>query len=183
MATIAEVKTAEPKPAELKTADVKKLVTQAAETGAAQARKIIDTSAAQARSNMEKSVDQVNKAAEGVFKAAEEAAEFSRGNVEAVTKAAQAYVVGVQDLGRQSFALFQGLTDQALENAKALAGVKSLKEAAELQSSFARTAFEKSFSESAKLQEAALKLAETAFAPLSARVTIAVEKFAKPLAA
>lgn len=177
MANIAEVKPAE------KTADVKKLVADAAQNGAAQARKIIDDSATQARITMEKSVEQANKAAEGLFKAAEEAAEFSRGNVEAMTKATQAYVVGMQDLGRQSFALFQGLTDQALENAKALAGVKSLKEAAELQSSFARSAMEKTFSESAKLQEAALKLAETAFAPLSARVNVAVEKFGRPLAA
>lgn len=168
---------------EVKPVDVKKLVTEAAATGAAQARKMIDTGADQARISMEKSVEQVNKAAEGVFKAAEEAAEFGRGNVDAVAKATQAYVVGLQDLGRQSFALFQGLTDQALENAKALAGVKSLKEAAELQSAFAKTAFEKTFSESTKLQEAALKLTETAFAPLSARVSVAVEKFSRPLAA
>jgi phasin family protein len=178
MANIAEVKTAEPKQA-----DVKKLVNDAATNGAAQARKLMDSSAAQARITMEKSVEQVNKTAEGLFKAAEEAAEFSRGNVEAVAKAAQAYVVGVQDLSRQSMALFQGLTDQALENAKALAGVKSLKEAAELQATFARTTMERTFSESAKMQEAALKLAETAFAPLSARVTVAVEKMTRPLAA
>lgn len=168
---------------DVKPADVKKLVTDAAENGAAQARKLIDNGAAQARITMEKSVENVNKAAEGAFKAAEEAAEFSRGNVEAVTKAAQAYVVGMQDLGRQSFALFQGLTDAALENAKALAAVKSLKEAADLQSSYTRTAVEKTMAETAKLQEAALKLAETAFAPLSARVSVAMEKMARPLAA
>ena len=168
---------------DVKPADVKKLVADAAQTGAAQARKLIDDSATQARATMEKSVEQANKAAEGMFKAAEEAAEFSRGNAEAMAKAAQAYVVGFQDLGRQSFALFQGLADQALENAKALSGVKSLKEAAELQSSYTRTAMEKTFSESAKLQEAALKLAETAFAPLTARATLAVEKITRPLAA
>jgi len=42
---------------------------------------------------------------------------------------------------------------------------------------------EKSLAETAKLQEAALKLAETSFAPLSARMTLAVEKFAKPMLA
>ena len=168
---------------DLKTAEVQKLVTDAAASGAAQARKIIDDGAAQARVTMEKSVEHANKAAEGLLKAAEEASEFGRGNAEAFAKAAQAYVVGAQDLGRQTFALFQGLTDQALENAKALAAVKSLKEAAELQTSFTRTAMEKTFSESAKLQEAAIKLAETAFAPLGARVTVAVEKITRPLAA
>jgi phasin family protein len=178
MANITEVK-----PGEAKPTDVKKIMSDAAQNGAAQTRKIIDDSATQARITMEKSVEQANKAAEGLFKAAEEAAEFSRGNVEAVAKAAQAYVVGVQDLGRQSFALFQGLTDQALENAKALSSVKSLKEAAELQATFARNAMERTFSESAKLQEAALKLAETSFAPISARMTMAVEKMTRPVAA
>ncbi|RAI58515.1 phasin family protein [Roseicella frigidaeris] len=132
---------------------------------------------------MEKTMEQVTKTADGLFKAAEEAAEFSRGNLEAVAKATQLYVAGVQDLGKQTLALVQGLTDHTVAGAKALGSVKSLKEAAEVQASFARTAMEKSFAETAKLQEAALKLAEASFAPISARMTLAVEKFSKPLAA
>ena len=131
----------------------------------------------------EKSMEQVSKTADGLFKAAEEAAEFSRGNVEAVTKAAQIYVAGVQDLGKQTLALVQGLADHTVAGAKALGTVKSLKEAAEIQVTYARGALEKSMSETAKLQEAALKLAEASFAPISARLTLAVEKFSKPLAA
>ncbi len=168
---------------DVKIATVKQLTTDVAPAITAPASKIINDGAAQARVTMEKSMDQASKAAEGLFKAAEEAAEFSRGNAEAMAKATQAYVVGFQDLGRQSFALFQGLADQALENVKALSGVKSLKEVAELQSSYTRTTMEKTFAESAKLQEAALKLAESAFAPLGARVTVAVEKITRPLAA
>lgn len=164
---------------ETKVAEVKKLVSEAAPP----ARRLVDEGAAQARVNMEKSMEQVNKAAESLFRAAEEAAEFGRGNVEAVAKAAQAYVAGVQDLSRQTMALFQGLNEQAIEGAKALSGVKSLKEAAEIQAGLARTALEKTFSEAAKLQETALKVAEQSFAPLSARVTLAVEKLARPLAA
>ena len=177
---------------ETKVAEVKKLVTEAAQATAAQvqaaaapATKAANAVPAQARVTMEKSMDQVNKATEGFFKAAEEAAEFSRGNVEAVAKATQVYVAGVQDLSKQAVAVLQGLTDQAIEGAKALSSVKSLKEAAEIQATFTRSAIERSFTETAKLQEAALKLAEQSFAPLSARVTLAVEKFAsaRPLAA
>lgn len=137
---------------------------------------------AQSRVMMEKTMEQVTKTTEGLFKAAEEAAEFSRGNVEAVTKAAQIYVAGVQDLGKQTLAMVQGLADHTVAGAKALGTVKSLKEAAEIQATFARGALEKSMSETAKLQEAALKLAEASFAPISARLTLAVEKFGKPLA-
>jgi phasin family protein len=113
------------------------------------------------------------------MKAAGDAAEFGRGNVEALTKATQAYVAGVQDLGRQTFALMQGLTDHAIEGAKALAAVKSIQEAAQIQANYTRAAIEKSVNESAKLGENALKLAEQSFAPLTARVTLAVEKFGR----
>ena len=168
---------------EAKTDDVKKLVNEAAVSGAAKTRTLIDDGAAQTRVAMEKTMESTTKATEGLFKAAEEAAEFSRGNLEAVAKATQVYVAGVQDLGKQTMALVQGLADHTMAGAKALGAVKSLKEAADIQASYARTAMEKSFAESAKLQEAALKLAEASFAPLSARMTLAVEKMSKPLAA
>ena len=151
--------------------------------GTARVQKLVDESALGARKMMESNMEQANKTAESFFKVAEEAAEFGRGNVEALTKATQVYVAGVQDLGRQTFALMQGLTDHALEGAKALSAVKSLQEAAQIQTNYTRSAIEKSVAESAKLGESALKLAEQSFAPLSARVTLAVEKFSRPLAA
>jgi hypothetical protein len=159
------------------------LATDNAAKGAAQAKKFMEDGASQARATMEKNMDQVTKTAEGFFKAAEEAAEFSRGNVEAMTKAAQAFTLGMQDIGKQVFAVSQALTDHAMESAKAMATVKSLKEAADIQAAFAKASMERSMSEAAKLQEATFKLAEQAYAPLTARMTLAVEKFGKPLAA
>lgn len=164
-------------------ADVKKAVTETAQANAAYARMLADESASAGRATKEKTMDQVNRAAGTMFKAAEEAAAFGRGNVEALAKATQAYVSGVQDLSRQTAAMVQGLTDQALEGAKALSGVRSLKEAAEVQAGLARAAFERAISETTKLQEATLKVAEQSFAPLSARVTVAVEKMGRPIAA
>jgi hypothetical protein len=158
------------------------LVASTAAQGA-QAKKFVEDGAAQARVTMEKGMEQVTKQAETFFKAAEEAAEFGRGNVEAMTKAAQLFAVGFQDIGKQVFAVSQALTDHALESAKALAAVKSLKEAADIQAAFAKASMERSMSEAAKLQEATFKLAENAYAPITARMTLAVEKFGKPLAA
>jgi phasin family protein len=126
--------------------------------------------------------DQMTKTADGLYKSAEDVVEFGRGNFEAMTKATQAYVAGMQELSRQAFAVAQGFGEQAVENAKALSSVKSVKEAADLQASFARTAVEKTISETTKLNEAAFKLAEQASAPLAARWTLAMEKFAKPVA-
>jgi phasin family protein len=159
------------------------VASRVAAEAAEQAQKVINDGAAQARVAMENNVEQLTKGAEGIFKAAEDAAEFGRGNVEAFTKAAQTWASGSQDLARQYMALAQGLTDHAMEGAKALSGVKSVNEAAELQAKFAQAALEKMVAEGTKLQEASVKLAESAFAPVNARMTMAMEKLAKPLAA
>lgn len=177
---------AEPKVARIATdaaasaaAPAKKVI----EESTLQAKKIMEETAAQARAAMEKSVAQATKATENLFKAAEEAVEFNKGTVETVSKVTQIYVAGVQDLGKQTFSLFQGYADQAVENAKALSSVKSVKEAADLQVSFSKTAFEKSMADAVKLQEASFKLAEQLAAPFAARMTAAFEKFTKPLSA
>lgn len=156
---------------------------EAAVAGAAQAKKMFEDGTAQARAAVEQGVAQATKAAEGFMKAAEEAAEFSRGNLEAMTKAAQLFTAGAQDIARQYVAAAQGYTDTALEGAKALAAVKSLKEAAEIQASYAKSAMEKAMADAAKFNEASVKLVEAAFAPLTARAQLAVEKMGKPLAA
>jgi hypothetical protein len=132
---------------------------------------------------MNQGMQQATKTAEGFYKAAEQAAEFGRGNIEALTKATQTLTTGMQDLGRQYFAMSQAITDHAMESARALSGVKSLKEAADIQAAFAKASLERTMAETAKLQEAAYRLAEQASAPLTARMTLAAEKFGKPLAA
>ncbi|MBL6458450.1 phasin family protein [Belnapia sp. T6] len=167
---------------EAKLADVKKLVNDAAATGAPKAQKLAGEAAAPVRNTVEKQMEQATKATEGFMKAAEQAAEFGRGNAEAVAKSAQVYMTGVQDLSKQTLALMQALSEQAIANAKALATVKSLKEATEIQTSYARTTVEKMLADTTKLQEASLKLAEATFAPITARVQIAVETMSKPLA-
>ena len=163
--------------------DTKRAIALVASAQGAQAKKMVENGAEQARATMEKSMEQVTKQAETFFKAAEEAAEFGRGNIEAMTKSAQLFAVGFQDIGKQVFAVTQALTDHALESAKALAAVKSLKEAADIQAAFAKASMERSMSEVSKLQEASLRLAEQAAAPITARMTLAAEKFGKPLAA
>ena len=152
-----------------------------AEENAAQVEKVIETSPAQTQTALETTpqMDQMTQASENFTKGAEDAIEFGRGNIEAFTKATQTYMAGLQDLSRQAFALYQGMGEQAVENARALTSVKSLREAAELNTTFLRTAMEKSVSETARLNEAAFKLAEQSAAPLAARWTTALEKMTK----
>ncbi|MDB5370365.1 MAG: phasin [Roseomonas sp.] len=158
-------------------------VRKVAAHNAAQVKKAADTGAAKTPAALENtSMDQMTKMTDGLQKTTEDAVEFNRGNIEAFTKAAQTYMAGLQDLSRQAFAMMQGFGEQAVENTKALSTMKSLKEAAELQTGFARSTLEKSVAEATKLNEAAFKLAEQAAAPLAARWTLAMEKMAKPIA-
>jgi phasin family protein len=122
------------------------------------------------------------KMKEGVEKAmktAEELMAFSRGNVEAMVKSGQIWAAGMQDISKQVAATAQASFDESLSTFKALTSVKSLKDAFDLQSSFARAALEKTLAESGKLTDASVKLTEQALAPITARVTAAMEKFAK----
>ena len=164
-------------------ANVSRLVTDAAASNGAQAQKMMEEGTVQARAAIEKGMEQAKKVSADMAKAAEEAAAFGRGNVEAFTTAAQVYFTGVQDLGRQMMATMQGLGEHAMEGAKAMSALKSLKDVADLQASVTRTAFEKGVADATRLQEAAVKLAEASFAPINARMTIAVEKITRPIAA
>ena len=122
------------------------------------------------------------KMKEGVEKAmktAEEIVAFSQGNVEAMVKSSQIWATGMQDLSKHMAAAAQATLDESMSAFKALSGIKSLKDAIELQSSFARSALEKSLAESGKLTDASFKLTEQALAPITARVSVAVEKFGK----
>jgi hypothetical protein len=131
-------------------------------------------------------MDQATKTTEAFTKAARDAAEFGRGNIEAVRQSAQAHLEGTRELSRQALAFAQDLNTRAIEGAKALAGAKSLKEAADIQAVFVRAALERATGEGTRLQQAALQVVERSFAPLAQRAKVAVaqaQAAARPLAA
>lgn len=121
----------------------------------------------------------VKRPMEKVVKTAEEFVAFGQGNVEAIVKSSQIWVAGVQDLSKQVAATAQAQFDETMSTFKAMSSVKSLKDMFELQSTYAKAAMEKTMSESGKLTDASLKLTEQALAPITARVTTAVESFSK----
>jgi len=116
---------------------------------------------------------------EKAMKTAEEFVAFSQGNVEALVKSGQIWATGVQDLSKHIAGAAQASIEDGISTFKALTSVKSLKDAFDLQANFARATLEKTLAESGKLTDASFKLTEQALAPLTARVTLAVEKFAK----
>ena len=115
-------------------------------------------------------------AAEAFAEAGNGVAEFGRGNLEAAAQSAQAYMTGMQDLGRQYVAAMLGLTRHALDDAKTFAGVKSPQDAVALQASLARASVERALGKGARLQRAAVELAERVHAPLARRAAAVLEQ-------
>jgi phasin family protein len=122
---------------------------------------------------------EVKSTMENAIKSTEEIVSFGQGNVEAILKSSQIWATGVQDLGKHFAATAQAQMDETMATVKALSSVKSLKEAMELQSTLAKTAMEKMLAETGKLTDASMKLAEQTMAPITARVTLATEKFGR----
>ncbi len=122
---------------------------------------------------------QVKENVEKAMKTAEELLAFNQGNFEAVVKSGKIWTSGVQDITQQVVASAQASFDETLATVRALAAVKSFKEAVELQTSLARSAMEKAVSETGRITDASVKLAEQAMAPLTQRFSLAVETFAR----
>ena len=156
---------------------------QAVENVVATSTEAATEAVAQAQAVVTEQFETAVKNASGVFTAVEDVVEFGKGNIEAVVKANQILVAGLQDMGKSAVANAQAAMEEGMATARALAGVKSVKEAVELQGTFLRSALEKAFASAVTTQQTSLKLAETAFAPVADRAKLAIEKFAKPLAA
>jgi phasin family protein len=139
-----------------------------AEQGAAAAQKGFEQAQAYAQDNLTKGM-----------KATEEMVAFAQGNVEAVTRSTQVFVAGLQDLSKAAIASAQQMTEEAMTKAREFASVRSVKDAMELQAAFMRHAMEKTLAETQKFGEGYFRLTEQAWAPINARVQLAVEKFGK----
>jgi phasin family protein len=130
-----------------------------------------------AAAGYEKTQAEIKSRMETAMKTVEEVVSFSQGNVEAAIKSGQIWADGMQDLSKSLAATAQAQLDQTMATWKALSTVKSLKDVFDLQSNLARSSMDSFVTETGKLTDASLKLTEQALAPLTARFTLAAEKF------
>lgn len=153
--------------------------TAATQGGFEQTVSAIKDGMTKAGAGFETTQEQVKDGVQKVMKTAEELMAFNQGNFEAVVKSGKIWSAGMQDLTQQVVASAQASFDETLATYRALAAVKSLREAVDLQANLARAAVEKTFSEAGRITDASVKLTEQAFAPITQRFTLAMEKFAK----
>lgn len=108
-----------------------------------------------------------------------EAGAFAKGNVEAIVESGKLFSTGAQELGKgyveEAKVGFETLT----ADVKELAAVKSPTDFFKLQGEIVRRNMDAAIAQSSKNTEAMMKLATEAFAPLSSRINLAVEKINK----
>lgn len=166
----------------------KKVVADTAvETGAA-AQQAAETTVAAAQDavtkNYEQAValtkEQVEKASKKAFEAYEELTSFNKETVDALVQSSTVLAKGLENLSKSFVAYAQSSLESSVAATKALLAVKTLREAVDLQSEFAKTSFDTLVSEATKTSELSVKLANEAIEPISARVNAVVTKFGKP---
>jgi phasin family protein len=114
-----------------------------------------------------------------MMKSTEDLVAFGQANMEAFVKSSQIWSAGVQELTKQFATTAKASFEESMSTFKAITTAKSVKEAMDLQTTFAKAALEKAMAESNKLTDASIKLTEQTLAPITARVTMAVETFGK----
>ena len=109
-------------------------------------------------------------------KAAEQLADLYRGNIEAFAEAGRIAANGAQSIGQSVMAKGRDSVEETASTVRSFAAAKSPTELLQLQSDFARNAFDRFVEDSANVAESMVKLAGEAFQPISNRASANVEK-------
>ena len=102
--------------------------------------------------------------------------DFTKGNVEALVESGKILAAGLQDMGKSYVAEGKSAVETMTADVKELAAVKSPTDFFKLQGELLRRNFDAAVAATSKNSEAAVKLAGDVFAPISTRVSLAVEK-------
>lgn len=102
--------------------------------------------------------------------------EFAKGNVEALVESGKIFAAGAQSLGSTYVAESRAAFETLTSDVKELASAKNPTDFFKLQGDLARRNFETAVATGSKNSEALLKLVSEAFAPISGRVSLAVDK-------
>ena len=104
---------------------------------------------------------------------------FQRANAEAMAEASKILFTGMQDMTRSAVEESRKAADQMSEDARLMAAAKSPTELVKLQGDIMRRSFDSVVATSSKNTEAWIKLTNDAFAPLTSRMSEAVDKMNK----
>lgn len=103
--------------------------------------------------------------------------EFHKNNLEAMVESGKLFAAGMQDMGRTAMETVKSDAETVTDDVKKIAGVKNPTELFQLQGEIARRNLDTMVSRASKSAEAWMKLANEAFAPLSTRASVAMDRF------
>jgi phasin family protein len=95
---------------------------------------------------------------------------FSKDTAEACMKSATVAGKGLETINSEIFSYSKGAIEESIAAGKAILGSKSIHEAIELQTDYAKSAFESYVSELTKFSDLVTSTTKSSFAPLQGRV-------------
>ena len=131
----------------------------AGEKAAASAETVLENGAAAMKTGMEKAL-----------KGYDAFGGYSKETADAVTKSATVAGKGVETINSEIYSFSKQSIEEAVAATKAVMGSKSVHEAFEFQTDFAKSAFEAYVAERSKLSELTTAAAKDSFAPFKGRV-------------
>ena len=102
--------------------------------------------------------------------------DVSKRNLEAVVTSLTAATRGAESLGAQAMNYGKSSMEQSAEAARALTAARSIQEAVELQTNYARTALESYLTEMNRMSETVAASVKDSLQPLNERATAAMEQ-------
>ncbi|MEM1138262.1 MAG: phasin family protein [Pseudomonadota bacterium] len=122
---------------------------------------------------------------EGFEKAAksyDDMASFSRDNIEAVIKSANAFAKGVEAVNTEALAFSKQSMEDSIAAAKAAMSSRSVQEFMEINSDFTKSAFDTMVSQMTKMGDLFADATKEAVEPINGRVSAVVEMVQQPRA-
>ena len=101
---------------------------------------------------------------------------FGQDNVQALMRSGQIWMDGCQSIGQSVATSTQAHVETIMSSWKAMSGVKSLKEALDMQKSLMHSSVENFVHNTGTITGAAMALVEESMAPITACMTTAAEK-------
>ena len=130
----------------------------------------IDVTAESIETAMKNGTEALKSGFEKVAKNYDQLVGYGKDTVEAYTKSATTAGKGVETIHNELYSYSKQSIENSIAAAKAVLGAKSVQEAFELQSDFAKTAFEAYVGEVTKLSEMFVSTTKETFEPLQGRV-------------
>ena len=157
--------------------------TEAVEAAVASSQESIETATKQVEKVVEMTKAQVEKTSSAAFKGYDEFTALGKDNMDAFVKSSTIAAKGFETVGKEWVSFTQSMMEANMATAKAMLGVKNVKDAVEMQSEHMRTSFDNTMAETTKLADLSMQVSNDAAKPLQEQAEKTIKKMMKPIAA